>query len=223
MLHEKGKNYAVNNDSLAKQMVANGYTVLLGDLPGIGELGPGYLKGDAYIDKVSYNLWFSGILTGKSIVGLRAEDIIRMVHFIKTNLAGYHSLSAISRGVLGSELLHAAAFEKEIQKISLIQPFLSFAEIALEPDYAPALILSTVAGAIEKYDLQDLMAGLCPRKILVINPISGDGLLVDELKAKNSIHFPIKVYSAKSVSQNINLISQADEPIILDQILSWLK
>ena len=87
LLHEKGKNYAANIDSLAKQLVSSGYTVVLGDLPGIGELGPGYLKGDAYIGDVSYNQWFADILTGKSIVGLRAEDIIRMTYFIKTNLS----------------------------------------------------------------------------------------------------------------------------------------
>ncbi len=85
LLHEKGKNHAANEDSLAKQLIANGYTVLLGDLPGMGELGPGYLKGDAYIENISYNQWFAGILTGRSIVGLRAEDISRMAHFIKSN------------------------------------------------------------------------------------------------------------------------------------------
>ncbi|MCK5702430.1 MAG: hypothetical protein KAI29_14800, partial [Cyclobacteriaceae bacterium] len=176
-----------------------------------------------YIDKVSYNQWFAGILTGKSIVGLRAQDIIRMIHFIKTNLTDYHSVSAISVGVLGSELLHAAAFEKDIQKIGLIQPFLSFGEIALTHEYKPSFIPSIVAGAIEEYDLPDLMASLCPRKVIIIDPLSGDGSKVDKAQAENSILFPTKVYSAKDVSQNINLISQANEPMILDQILSWLK
>jgi hypothetical protein len=223
LLHEKGKNYAANNDSLAKQLIANGYTVLLGDLPGIGELGPGYLKGDAYIDKVSYNLWFSGILTGKSIVGLRAEDIIRMVHFIKTNLPDYHSISSISVGVLGSELLHASFFEKEIKKISLLKPFLSFAEIAMEWEYHPAFILSTVAGAIEEYDLADLMAGLCPRKVLITNPLSANGLIKNEEKARNNLLFPLKVYHEKSVSDNFIFISNQNEQETYKQLLTWLK
>ncbi len=223
LLHEKGKNYAVNSDSLAKQLLANGYTILLGDLPDIGEMGPGYMRGDTYINNVSYNKWFAGILTGKSIVGLRAEDIIRMIHFIKTKLADYNSVSAISVGVLGSELLHAAVFESDIQKLCLIRPFLSFSEIALSHEYKPSFIHSTVAGAIEEYDLPDLIARLCPRKALIINPLSGNGLKADETKSKQNMLFPFKVYSEKNAFNNFGLQSNIDDQLVLEQVLSWLR
>ena len=214
LLHEKGKNFAVNSDSLAKQLLANGYTILLGDLPDIGEMGPGYMRGDTYINNVSYNKWFAGILTGKSIVGLRAEDIIRMIHFIKTNLADYNSVSAISVGVLGSELLHAAVFENDIQKVCLIRPFLSFSEIALSHEYKPSFIHSTVAGAIEEYDLPDLIATLYPRKALIINPLSGNGMKADETKSKQNMLFPFN---------NFGLKSNIDDQLVLEQVLSWLR
>ena len=223
LLHEKGKDYAVNSDSIAKRLVASGYTVLLGDLPGIGELGPGYLKGDAYIDKVSYNLWFSGILTGKSIVGVRAEDIIRMTHFIKTNLSEYNSISAISVDGLGSELLHAAYFDRDIQKIGLIQPFLSFAEIAMEHDYNAAFVLSTVAGAIEEYDLPDLIAGLHPQKLFIANSLSAKGLIENSENVTNNLDFPIKVYSENNVPENIKVVIQANEEKIFEELLLWLE
>ena len=51
LLHEKGKSHAVQSDSLQKQLVGAGHAVILADLPGIGELGPGYLRGDAHIRK----------------------------------------------------------------------------------------------------------------------------------------------------------------------------
>ncbi len=223
LLHEKGKNYAVNSDSLARQLLANGYTILLGDLPDIGEMGPGYLKGDAYIKGISYNKWFAGILTGKSIVGLRAEDIIRMIRFIKTKKTEYKSVSAISIGVLGSELLHAAVFESDIQKVCLIRPFLSFSEIALSHDYKPSFLFSTVPGAIEEYDLPDLIARLCPRKTLIINPLSGNGLDASETKTTQSMLFPLKVYSEKNVPNNFGLKSNIDDKVVLEQVISWLK
>ncbi len=223
LLHEKGKDYAVNNSCLTKQLVAKGYTVLLGDLPGVGELGPGYLKGDVYIDNVSFNLWFSGILTGKSIVGIRAEDIVRMTHFIKTNLSDYSSISAISVDGLGSELLHAAYFDKSIQKIGLVKPFLSFAEIAMEHDYNAPFVLSTVAGAIEEYDLPDLIAGLHPQKLFIANPLSAKGLIDNSENVANNLDFPIKVYSENSVPKNIKVIVQANKDKILKKLLLWLK
>jgi len=223
LLHEEGKEYAVNSDSLAKQLVANGYTVLLGDLPGIGELGPGYLKGDAYIEKVSYNLWFSGILTGKSIVGLRAEDIIRMTHFLKTKFSEESSISVVSVGVLGSELLHAALLEKSIQKVCLVSPFLSFAGIALEPEYKPAFILSTVAGAIERYDLPDLMAAYCPNPLLIVNPLSGNGAIADAEWSEEQLAFPLRVYAQNNRSENFNYISKKAKQQVFEQLINWLN
>ena len=223
LLHEKGKNYAINMDGLARQLVANGYTVLLGDLPGIGEMGPGYLKGDAYIESISYNQWFAGILTGKSIVGLRAEDITRMAHFMKTNLSGYNSVSAISVGVLGSELLHAAVFDGAIQKVCLVQPLLSFADIALSHEYSPGFIPSTVAGAIEEYDLPDLMASLFPRKLLIINPLLGNGAMADEKRAGEILTFPLSAYSQKERSEDFSFICRQEKQQVLEDILRWLN
>jgi hypothetical protein len=223
MLHEKGKYHAANVDSLAKRLIANGYTVLLGDLPGIGELGPGYLKGDAYIKDVSYNQWFAGILTGKSIVGLRAEDIIRMANFIKNNLSDCNSISAISVGVTGSELLHAAVFDGSIEKICLVKPFLGFADIALSHEYSPAYIPSTVAGAINHYDLADLMAALYPRELLIINPLSGNGTLADEKKAGEGFAFPENVFSQKDRSEEFNFVCRKEHPHVIEEILNWLN
>ncbi len=146
-----------------------------------------------------------------------------MIHFVKTRLVDYNSVSAISVGVLGSELLHAAVFENDIQKICLIRPFLSFSEIALSHEYKPSFIHSTVAGAIAEYDLPDLIATLCPRKALIINPLSGNGLKADETKSKQTMLFPFKVYSEKNVFNNFGLISNIDDQLVLEQVLSWLR
>lgn len=162
-------------------------------------------------------------MTGKSIVGLRAEDIIRMVHFIKTNDSGYHSISAVSVNGLGSELLHAAYFDKNIQRISLLQPFLSFAEIAMEHDYHSEFIPSTVAGAIRKYDLPDLMAGMFPRKILIINPLSAKGLFENKEIMQNSLYFPHETYADNNNPGNFVVVSEQNNEEIFNRLLLWLK
>jgi len=223
IVHEEGLGYAVNEDSLAHKLIKEGYAVLLMDLPGIGSMGPGYMKGDSYINGISYNQWFATVLAGKSNVGLRAEDIVRIVHFVKNDLKEFSNVSAISIGPLGSELLHAAVFDPDINRICLIMPFLSYSNIATTRFYKPDYIPFTVAGAIEDYDLPDLMANLCPRQMLIINPLSGDGLMADETKAKNSFLFPFKVYSEKGVTGNLELINRVDKGVALDHLLSWLK
>jgi cephalosporin-C deacetylase-like acetyl esterase len=224
LLDELGMEHAAGKDSLMiHSMLKQGYSVLIFDVPGIGSLGPGYLKGDAYIDNTSYNQWFAGILTNKSIVGMRVEDILRIAHFIETDIGEFEIISALASGATGSELLHAAVFNKSIQKLCLLQPFLSYAEIALEPEYKPAFIPSTVAGAIEKYDLPDLMAALCPRKLLIVNPLSGNGDSAVDSDILGSLTYPNTVFTQKGAKENFTYSVVGEGQPVYEQILKWLK
>lgn len=222
LLDPEGMEHAVYTDSLSYSLVKNGHTVLLMDLPGIGNLGPGYMKGDSYIHGVSYNQWFAAVLAGKSNVGLRAEDLVRTVHFIKNDLQGYSNISVCAIGPLGSELLHAATFEPEINNICLIQSFISYSDLALTRFYKANYIPYTVAGAINDYDLPDLIASISPRKVLLIDPVSADGSLLIEVKIKENLNFPSRVYAENGVGENLDVFKSEDNTEILDQILSWL-
>jgi hypothetical protein len=124
ILDTEGMDHAANKLDLTHSLLAEGYPVLLADLPGIGSMGPGYLKGDSYIDSISYNQWFAAVLAGRSNVGLRAGDIVRIVHFAKNSLPEFSGISAFATGPLGSELLHAATFDQNIDKLCLFKPFL---------------------------------------------------------------------------------------------------
>jgi len=219
ILHTEGTDYAVNQETLAHVLVREGHPVLLADLPGIGSMGPGYMKGDSYIDSTSYNQWFAAVLAGESNVGLRAEDIVRIIHFAKSNLNESEGVSLLAVGSLGSEALHAALFEPGIKNICLIRSFLSYADIATTRFYKPEYVPFTVPGAIREYDLPDLIAGLCPRKVLLIDPLSADGLIADEKKTKNVMLFPSKVYSEKGVPGNFNLVSDVDDQAALEAVL----
>ena len=223
LLHENGKDHAVNNENLVKQLVAKGYTVLLSDLPNIGEMGPGYLRGDTFIRGVSYNKWFAGILTGKSIVALRSEDIVRITHFIDNELTSYNSTLAISVGFLGSELLHAAVFGDKIDKLCLIEPFLSYADIASTRFYKTSFIHSTVPGAINEYDLPDLIGYLCPRKVLMINPLTPNAEPAEEQRITENMYFPTGVYDKKKVKENFLIKSDLKKQEVAEQVMSWLK
>ncbi len=224
VLDELGMEHTADKDSLLVQSILKqGSSVLLFDVRGIGSLGPGYLKGDAYIDNTSFNQWFAGILTNKSIVGMRAEDIIRIAHFIKSELGEFETISALAIGAAGSELLHATLFDKTIQKICLVRPFLSFAEIALEPEYKPAMIPSTVAGAIEKYDLPDLLAALNPRKVLIVNPLSGNGNPSGDEEKFCTLTYPKIVYTQKGVKEYFRYAVVGEGEPVYEQILEWLE
>jgi len=224
ILDDRGMEQAVSKDSLlVHSMVKQGYSVLLFDVPGIGSLGPGYLRGDAYIDNTSYNQWFAGIHTNKSIVGMRAEDIIRMIHFIETEYKDMETITAISKGPVGSEILHAAVFDDAIKNVCLIEPFLSFADIALSRDYLPAYIPSTVAGAIDKYDLPDLMAVLSSRKVLIVNPLTANGVPAEDDDELCRLTYPMIVFTQKGVKSNFKHTDVEEGQPVVEQIIQWLE
>ena len=129
---------------------------MLFDLPGTGELGPGYMHGyDAY-----FPVWYTGILAGTSISGLWAEDILRAVHFAKSQVPG-SQIIGISDGNTSTGLLLASVFSTEISQIIMIKPLIAYEQILTNKFYKEKLIPSSIAGALNSFDLPDLFALLC--------------------------------------------------------------
>jgi len=224
LLHEQGMEQAAVQDSLLiYSMLKQGYSLCLFDVRGIGSLGPGYLKGDAYIDNTSFNQWFAGNLTNKSLVAMRAEDILRITHFVKNDFEEFGTISALASGASGSALLHAAVFDTSIQNIGLLHPFMSFADIVLNPDYSPALIPWTVAGAIEAYDLSDLMAALSPRKLLIINPLSEIEDAASDEKKSCRLSYPRIVYNQKGLEGHFKHMVVDEGKPVYEEIIKWLS
>lgn len=167
--HPEGKAAQAGVGQDIEALVKQGFTVLAADILGVGELGPGYLKGDAYIEGVSYNQWFASILVNQSIVARQAADMVRMVQYVQENNA-QAEISAIAHGTLAPALLHAAAFEPAIDRIALVEPLVSYAALAEHESYAPEWIPASVAGSLNTYDLADLAATIATKKLLIVNP-----------------------------------------------------
>ncbi|MCK4991141.1 MAG: hypothetical protein KAS29_11670, partial [Bacteroidales bacterium] len=98
-----------------------------------------------------------------------------------------------------------------------------FTNIALLREYAPAFIPSTVAGAIEKYDLPDLMAALCPRKVLIINPLSGNGDPAGDNEKMCYLTYPRIVFNQKGVEDHFKQVVVEDGQAVYEQIIKWLR
>ena len=154
--------------------VKNGFIVLAPDMIGTGEMGPGNFHGDSYIDSVSYNLWFAAILIKRSLVGIQAADVVRLTMLLKKDKY-LKEIYGLAKTEMAPVLLHAAAFDKDIRKVALIEPYSSYRSIVMNRNYDPHFIQSTVAGSIGKYDLPDLAASLAPRKLLIAGTTDGTG------------------------------------------------
>ena len=175
-LHPGGKSVNAVPDGEMERLVRAGYMVAAPDLLGTGETGPGDFRGDAQFGSVSYNLWFASILVGRSLVGERARDIVRLALVLSRRAdveAG--DVSAVAYDELGPVLLHAAAFEPVIRRVALMRPLVSYRALVRERDYAPRFIPSAVAGALTAYDLPELAASLQPRSLLAAGVTDAKG------------------------------------------------
>ncbi len=151
------------------KLAQNGHTVLVPDLPGYGELGPGYLKGDAYFKNTSYNQWFAGILNGRSTVAIHTKAIQNVVKVCREKLdMEDKKIIGVSIGGFNSSLMHAAVLGVDVAGMLCIDPLLSFESIVANKDYDPAHIPFSVAGALPHYDLPDLAAVMADKKITLV-------------------------------------------------------
>lgn len=173
--------------------VKNGYTVLAPDLIGTGETGPGIFHGDSYIQGVSYNVWFASMLIGRSIVGIRAGDVVRLTRMLLKN-ENINEVYGLARKEMSPVLLHAAAFDSGISRIALLEPFSSYRSIAMNQYYDVKFVHSLVPGALTTYDLPDLASVLAPRKLMMAGITGGNSMRTDTKSINEDIEIIKKAY-----------------------------
>ncbi|MEX0882932.1 MAG: xylan esterase, partial [Cyclobacteriaceae bacterium] len=166
-LDPEGKETDAAKNSDMETLVRGGAMVLAPDLLNIGEMGNGDFIGDANFNGHSYNLWFGGILIDRSIVGIHAGDANRLVNVLQEK-EGVTQIKGLAKGQMASVLLHAAIFNPAIEALALLNPMGSFKSVVEDPNYQPADVAYTVAGALPRYDLPDLLEHLSDRKPMIL-------------------------------------------------------
>jgi cephalosporin-C deacetylase-like acetyl esterase len=202
--------------------VKNGFTVLAPDLIGIGEMGPGSFHGDSYIQGVSYNVWFLCMLIGRSITGIHAADIIKLGRLLKQN-KNLQQVYGLAVKELAPALLHAAAFEKLISRVALIEPCISYRSIVINRFYNPANIQSAVPSALTDYDLPVLAATLSPAKLLLVRPRDATGKSIDTGTVNKDLEIIKNGYNYKKAGTRFTIIPAAST-LKMDKIYNaWIK
>ena len=208
-LHPDGKNTEAGAGQEIEDFVKEGYAVLAPDLLGTGEMGSGDFKGDAYIQGVSHNIWYSAILVGKSISGLHSRDVARLIEIIKKRSPD-HEIIGIARNEMTSVLLHAAAFIPDIKMIALFEPLISYKSLVENRLYHSAFIPFAVAGTAGAYDLADLAASLAPRKLLMVNPVNGANLPLENGESADDLTFIRNAFAANGGAENLKVIQNGE-------------
>jgi hypothetical protein len=219
-IHPGGKAGIMEEEDKLDQLLSQGFTVLAPDLIGTGELGNGILKGDAFINNISYNVWFSAMLVGRSILGVQASDLVKLSHLLKQK-EGINHVYGIARQEMSPVLLHAAAFDPVISRVALIEPYSSYRSFAMNPYYNTDFVYSLVPGALTSYDLPDLAASMAPTKLLITRMTDANARKPEMEEFTKDTEVIKKAYQSINSEGNLKFIPQ--DLLELTDILEWAE
>ena len=157
-----GKAEATGAGGEIERRVARGETVLAIDLRGVGETAP--VGQRWYHQRFGANGGNSVLayLLGKSLVGLRAEDCLKVVRWL-AHAEGVTAIDVVASGELSTPVLHAAALEPDLfGSLELRQGPASWAAVAAAPERENQ-VAGLVHGALRHYDLPDLASLIADR------------------------------------------------------------
>jgi len=223
-LHPNGKSADAQPGGYIEQLVKKGYVVLAVDPLGVGETKQ--TAGRSLIDG------YLGVLTGRSVVGIQAADINRAVNFLKSfAYVDPNNIGAVAIDNLCLSLIHAASFDSSIKNIILIGSLVSYRSVVLNKFFKMGRTETGngsvehpyefdfswgVAGALQGYDLPDLIASIAPRKVVMADTKNQLLEVLPESELRKELYFPISVYDKKAPRNfklafaNPNIISLVD-------------
>jgi hypothetical protein len=105
---------------------------------------------------------------------------------------GFH---VVGLGTSGPVILHAALLDQQglIKKVSLQRSLVSWSDI-IEKGMSRDQLASVVPGALQMYDLPDLVARLAPLPVEIVQSVDAEGKLVPLSEVREAYAIPIKGY-----------------------------
>jgi len=214
-LDPEGKDSIAAQNGKAEELVKQGFLVAVPDMIGIGET-----RWERYPPRAQ---GYPAQLIGRSIVGIHASDIVRLVNMLKERYdVNKDRVGTVAYGELCPALLHAAAFDSSLNRVALINPPISYRDIVENKMYQYSFsFLWGVAGALTAYDLPDLAAAIAPGKLLMFDIMdyskepASKGLIEKEYKITKS------AYSKNNALNNFK-IARSNTENLSELLVDWL-
>lgn len=122
-----------------------------------------------------YRTNFRAYLVGRTLLGMRVDDIIRAVDYLASRPdAARGRIIAFGQGTLAPALLHAAVIDERIASVVFQQAVPSWRMVVERPLHRN-LYQIAVPGALKHYDLDELLVALDGRPVTIVNPCDPTG------------------------------------------------
>ncbi|MEP7109362.1 MAG: alpha/beta hydrolase family protein [Ferruginibacter sp.] len=225
-VHSTGKITEAKPGGEIEQLVKKGYIVAATDVLGIGETK--LTAARSMVDG------YTAVLIGRSVVGIQAGDIVRVVNYLKhRNDVDTTRIGGVGINEMCLPMLHAAAFDPSIKFVALVGSLISYRSVAMsrlfsigvtrrpgaDTEYPNEIDFSWgIANVLSAYDLPDLEGCISPRKIAFIN-VKNAALQSASVELINQdFEFPRAVYASKKAPQNLRILDDGEK---LCSIIDW--
>ena len=181
-LHGQGKHVDAAPGGPIEKLARAGHVVLAVDLRGCGETRTTPWRYGNAVEFAGGNVaeFFIAYMLGKSFVGMRAEDVLVSARFLTEGDRGARPdrVHVIAVGEAGPAALHAVALEPKLfASLTLRRSLMSWSSVIHTPVTRGALT-NIVHGALETYDLPDLVSLVGPRLVAIEEPVDARGQVV---------------------------------------------
>jgi hypothetical protein len=209
-LHPSDKSAEASSGGELDWFVKNCFTVLSPDLIGIGETGSGIFEGDAEIGGISYNQWYTSIIIGRSIAGIRAGDVSRLVTILGKR-PGNKEIWGVAKKEMAPVMLFSAAFNQNISRVALIEPYSSYRSVVMNLYYYPGFVHNMVAGALQAFDLPDIEGSLAPRQLLLAGTTDSNCQKTDMMAINADLDIVRNWYKRKNAADQLIIVPDVNE------------
>jgi cephalosporin-C deacetylase-like acetyl esterase len=183
-----------------EKLVQAGSVVLAVDLRGFGETAPGP-SGTSYFG-ADLREAFLALHLDRPLLGQRVGDLLAVVRQLPEQARGGLHVVGVGKGA--PVVLHAAALEPAIARVTLRGMVLSWEAVASTPVGRDQLT-NVVPGALAAYDLPDLAVLAAPRPLAVLGPVDPAGKAVSVETLKNSWARVRAAYAARRAGKDLTL------------------
>ncbi|HEV2383409.1 MAG TPA: alpha/beta hydrolase family protein [Terriglobia bacterium] len=213
-VNDKGKSAGWGPDGDVERLVNRGFIVLAIDPRGWGETRAVQNPDE---DTETYRLFgdypnaMRAFLIGKTLVGMRAEDISCGVDLLaarpevnKQRIYGY----GVGAGAL--MLLHEAVLDGRIRGAAFDHMLVSYHSVVTHRVHRD-IYESVVPGVLKAYDLPDLVAALAPRPVWLVDAVDPLGMPVPLEETRKQYSSSIEAFKVARAETALHILTEKPE------------
>ena len=213
-VNDKGKSAGWGPDGDIQRFVNRGFIVLAIDPRGWGETRAVQNPDE---DTETYRLFgdypnaMRAFLVGRTLVGMRAEDIFCALDMLAARPeVNTRRIYAYGVGAGALALLHEAVLDERIRGVALDHMLASYQSVVTHRVHRD-IYESVVPGVLKAYDLPDLVAAMAPRPVWLVDAVDAVGKAVPLEEARKQYSRSIGAFKASGAEPALQILIEKPE------------